>query len=276
MANQVKFKNRFVIDYDERCILLNSGAFTTTNGVGADELMKIPFDDISCLGFKSPGFMSGSGVIFIINGKKLVNKSGFPVCACPAYEDKTNELQPIIYDLKKVLGVEIIDYKKGLKYPEETYKDQYKIVDYNEEREKVAKAEIRKRCNVCGHIFCYNQDDIKKNMDNAKNAVWSGIGQIAGGLSGAYTASAVNHTNAQNSLNKIVDFNRCPQCNSTDLAIISDEEFENMKAQNQATQQPASTTVSAADELKKFKELLDIGAITQEEFDAKKKELLGL
>lgn len=33
---------------------------------------------------------------------------------------------------------------------------------------------------------------------------------------------------------------------------------------------------SNADELKKFKELLDIGAITQEEFDAKKKQLLGL
>lgn len=36
---------------------------------------------------------------------------------------------------------------------------------------------------------------------------------------------------------------------------------------------PAS---SAADEIKKFKELLDMGAITQEEFDAKKKQLLGL
>lgn len=30
-----------------------------------------------------------------------------------------------------------------------------------------------------------------------------------------------------------------------------------------------------ADELKKFKELLDIGAITQDEFDTKKKEILG-
>lgn len=34
-------------------------------------------------------------------------------------------------------------------------------------------------------------------------------------------------------------------------------------------------TTSAADELKKFKELLDSGVITQEEFDAKKKQLLG-
>ena len=41
---------------------------------------------------------------------------------------------------------------------------------------------------------------------------------------------------------------------------------------NGALIQPAS----AADELKKFKELLDMGVITQEEFDAKKKLLLGL
>ena len=34
--------------------------------------------------------------------------------------------------------------------------------------------------------------------------------------------------------------------------------------------------VSAADEIKKYKELLDMGAITQEEFDAKKKELLNI
>ena len=34
--------------------------------------------------------------------------------------------------------------------------------------------------------------------------------------------------------------------------------------------------VSVADEIKQFKELLDMGAITKEEFDAKKKQLLGL
>jgi hypothetical protein len=37
-----------------------------------------------------------------------------------------------------------------------------------------------------------------------------------------------------------------------------------------------STPQSDADELKKYKELLDQGIITQEEFDAKKKQLLGL
>lgn len=37
-----------------------------------------------------------------------------------------------------------------------------------------------------------------------------------------------------------------------------------------------NTYVSTADEIKKFKELLDMGIITQEEFDKKKKELLNL
>ena len=36
------------------------------------------------------------------------------------------------------------------------------------------------------------------------------------------------------------------------------------------------TATSVADELKKFKDLLDMGVITQEEFDAKKKQLLVL
>ncbi|SFE91957.1 protein of unknown function [Bacillus sp. OV194] len=40
--------------------------------------------------------------------------------------------------------------------------------------------------------------------------------------------------------------------------------------------QRSSAPVSTADELKKFKELLDMGAITKEEYDSKKKQLLGI
>lgn len=38
----------------------------------------------------------------------------------------------------------------------------------------------------------------------------------------------------------------------------------------------SSSQVSPAEELKKFKELLDMGVLSQEEFDAKKKQILGL
>ena len=42
------------------------------------------------------------------------------------------------------------------------------------------------------------------------------------------------------------------------------------------TVQSSNTNISSADELKKYKDLLDQGIITQEEFDTKKKQLLGL
>jgi hypothetical protein len=48
--------------------------------------------------------------------------------------------------------------------------------------------------------------------------------------------------------------------------------YANNKGGTTIVQQAASP----AEELKKMKELLDIGIITQEEFDAKKKQLLGL
>jgi hypothetical protein len=54
--------------------------------------------------------------------------------------------------------------------------------------------------------------------------------------------------------------------------FIQDKVRTNKKAQVTVT----TSNVSSADELKKFKELLDAGIISQEEFDAKKKQLLGL
>ena len=56
------------------------------------------------------------------------------------------------------------------------------------------------------------------------------------------------------------------------LALEAMEGYRNQKN----TPTVAVNQVSPAEELKKFKELLDMGIITQEEFDAKKKQLLGL
>ena len=66
---------------------------------------------------------------------------------------------------------------------------------------------------------------------------------------------------------------KCPHCNSTDVSALTKEEWEAEKAKKA---QGNSVPLSSADELKKYKELLDMGVITQEEFDAKKKQLLGL
>lgn len=44
----------------------------------------------------------------------------------------------------------------------------------------------------------------------------------------------------------------------------------------QQPSRPAAAGIGAAEELKAYKEFLDSGAITQEEFDAKKRQILGL
>ena len=56
--------------------------------------------------------------------------------------------------------------------------------------------------------------------------------------------------------------------------ILADRQSKEVKASAPVTN--ITQAQSSADELKKFKELLDSGIITQEEFDAKKKQLLGL
>ena len=51
---------------------------------------------------------------------------------------------------------------------------------------------------------------------------------------------------------------------------------ETDKSQVSETLDEGVKTSVNIEEIKKYKELLDMGAITQEEFDAKKKQLLGL
>ena len=60
-----------------------------------------------------------------------------------------------------------------------------------------------------------------------------------------------------------------------DMELIK-RTFEKAIKLNKEQAQSNSTGFSSADEIKKYKELLDAGIITQREFDAKKKQLLGL
>lgn len=140
-----------------------------------------------------------------------------------------------------------------------------------EKQREIREKGFRKRCNVCGKIICYTLEDLEENKRRAKSAGLSSIGGIAGALSGNYAAGATSNQTAADELNRIIDYTKCPSCGSRDLVDITDEDIAKINAQQNG--QPA---ISSADELKKFKELLDSGIITQEEFDAKKKQLLGL
>jgi uncharacterized membrane protein len=58
-------------------------------------------------------------------------------------------------------------------------------------------------------------------------------------------------------------------------AVVTEASKEKPEEKQEAVEQaPLVAEKSNADEIKKYKELLDMGAITQEEFDEKKKTLL--
>lgn len=130
--------------------------------------------------------------------------------------------------------------------------------------------EHRMCCNVCGHIFCYTDKDLKENLKNAGMGVLSSLGGLASTLGGG-TIFHTHHLTGQANryTDKIIDYSRCPSCNSSDISEIKDAENSQQSSNTQSS-------TSSVEEIKKFKELLDMGIITQEEFDTKKKQLLGL
>jgi hypothetical protein len=132
----------------------------------------------------------------------------------------------------------------------------------------------RMYCDTCKKIYCYTDDDIRLNILYAERAKQQNNLAISSALGGTRIQSQMHNNQGQNYTDKIVDYKKCPNCGSTCVHEVSDTEYEHLT--NNTIDNKNIETVSCADELKKFKELLDIGIITQEEFDAKKKQLLGL
>ena len=134
------------------------------------------------------------------------------------------------------------------------------IDEYNKEH--------RMRCNVCGNIFCYSEADVRANKALIEEAKSNARASVANALLGTDLNAHAFINRAERAADKVRDFSRCPKCNSTNLTELSDDGPIPIASE--------ASSLSPAEELKKFKELLDMGAITQEEFNAKKKQLLGL
>ena len=161
-----------------------------------------------------------------------------------------------------------------------SYKDRNKATDavfYTRKRLKIEdkpkKSIFRKRCKLCGAVYSYTLADLERNEELRKKALREAVHGVTEVFGGTTVGATLSRKNSEDALDKVVDYSRCPKCGSPEVADITDEEFKQMQ---EVSTKPSANAVSSADELKKFKELLDMGAISQEEFDAKKKQLLGL
>lgn len=129
------------------------------------------------------------------------------------------------------------------------------------------------RCKVCGHVFCYTNWDVESNHQLQMQIADKELSAARNTLFVSRVTGGAEYQQAEMMKARSKDFSHCPQCHSADLEEITKEEY----AAKQAAPAPAAAAaVSPLDELKKLKELLDMGIVTQEEFDAKKKQILGL
>lgn len=156
------------------------------------------------------------------------------------------------------------------KYSLEVIRQSLKAYRAEEEAKRKAEAakkkEYRMRCNVCGNVFCYTQKDLDENHTNMVLSGISAIGQISSAIGGSMLDMYVSKKAGDSISNKIKDYSKCPHCNSTSLTDISDEEFVQSTSENTKS----DNHVSANSELES---LLFLGIITQEESVAIKKEL---
>ena len=251
----------------------------------------VNFSDITGIEMTHSGFLRAPGCYFIINGKRLTTPADLaPLEVCHIFVNKaqdkelTNVLERIVSECNlppikahNEISAPRVDYDDFLADEKEsslTVVCEPKRSKKKEAQEKEARQnkEYRKRCNVCGKVFCYTQKEFDDSINNALIGGLSAIGTIANAVGGTMYGAVEMNKMSDRQMDKVRDFSKCPYCNSSDLTDITEEEFNQSSSSNTTPQ----ATVSAADEIKKFKELLDMGVITQEEFDAKKKQLLGL
>lgn len=167
-------------------------------------------------------------------------------------------------------------------------------------------ANQRKRTTIASNLY-YDTIEIYDNkvvgyLDGSQNMTWyfkeyTGIDIVKANMNSQFAqvvfltgmnaknrVVGIDFGSAQN-LNAMNDTNRILFCSgmfsfskTNDFAnsVGADirKAFENYK--NNDVVEVTGSTTSAADEIIKFKNLLDMGVITQEEFDAKKKQLLGV
>ena len=101
-------------------------------------------------------------------------------------------------------------------------------------------------------------------------------GMLRGFLQFETASVQKNENNYYNENSFVWNIGRKSEVTNELMEEIKNYVHEKIRASKNPKPTITTQAVSPADELKKFKELLDAGIITQEEFDAKKKQLLGL
>lgn len=105
--------------------------------------------------------------------------------------------------------------------------------------------EYKMKCNVCGKVFCYTDEDLQKNASNAGLGALSALGSLASTLGGG-TIFHTHHLQGQADryTDKIVDYNQCPYCHSRSLSVFTGNAEEDTKVVKAVTINTSASTES--------------------------------
>lgn len=111
--------------------------------------------------------------------------------------------------------------------------------------------EYRMKCDVCGNIFCYTDEDLKKNEDNAKMARINALGGVFSAMGG--TPMQTHHMTGQANLHssKIVDYTQCPHCHSRSISVYTGDDTEKASPSVAVAAKSINTSASAESLLKR-------------------------
>ena len=81
-----------------------------------------------------------------------------------------------------------------------------------------AQKEYRRKCQVCGTVFCFTDSDLEISKMNQQLAALRGFKSIT---SNSSYHKYEERKAADAAASKIVNYDRCPKCNSSDLIDIT-------------------------------------------------------
>lgn len=197
-------------------------------------------------------------------------------------ESSNKSLQNLFAQTKSVDKYILLDEtNKKVKFPQVTMRNAMDNLLTKSADKEYAYSEIM------GYEFIENDNSVTKGgLGSAVvgGALFGGVGAVTGGIVGKKTTVGtcqnmrvrVTLRNTETPI-VMIDFLQSSVKTNSQQYLKAQEDAHKVMAilQNicDSNSQPIQTS-SAADEIKKFKELLDMGAITQEEFEEQKNKLL--
>lgn len=85
--------------------------------------------------------------------------------------------------------------------------------------------EYRRKCTVCGKIYCYSDQDVSNNVANSLATGLSALGAVSSLFGGTRLDTYALNSQTDRYADKVVDFTQCPNCHSRNTVPLTEEEL---------------------------------------------------